>query len=80
MNEKIIEIIKKNCALDDEITIESELKLLSLDSLTFVTILVEIEELYNIEFDIEKLDIKSWKSVNDLIKEVEKMCNEKIQN
>ena len=80
MNEKIIEIIKKNCALDDEITIDSELKLLSLDSLTFVTILVEIEELYNIEFDIEKLDIKSWKSVNDLIKEVEKMCNEKIQN
>ena len=46
----------------------------------YVTILVEIEELYNIEFDIEKLDIKSWKSVNDLIKEVEKMCNEKIQN
>lgn len=78
MNENIIEIIKKNCALDDEITIDSELKLLSLDSLTFVTILVEIEELYNIEFDIEKLDIKSWKSVNDLIKEVEKMCNEKI--
>lgn len=80
MNEKIIEIIKKNCALDDEITIDSELKLLSLDSLTFVTILVEIEELYNIEFDIEKLDIKSWNTVIDLIKEVEKMCNEKIQN
>ena len=78
MNEKIIEIIKKNCALDDEITLDSELKLLSLDSLTFVTILVEIEELYNIEFDIEKLDIKSWNTVIDLIKEVEKMCNEKV--
>ena len=78
MNEKIIEIIKRNCALDDEITIESELKLLSLDSLTFVTILVEIEELYNIEFDIEKLNIKSWDTVIDLIKEVEKMRNEKI--
>ena len=78
MNEKIIEIIKKNCALDDEITIDSELKLLSLDSLTFVTILLEIEELYNIEFDIEKLNIKSWDTVIDLIKEVEKMRNEKI--
>lgn len=77
MNE-ILEIIKKNCAIDEEVTVESKLNLLSLDSLTFVTILVEIEELYNIEFDIEKLDIKSWNTVVDLIKEVEKMCNEKI--
>ena len=78
MNEKIIEIIMKNCAIDEEITTFSNINLLSLDSLTFVTILVEIEELYSIEFDIEKLDIKNWNTVNDLIKEVEKMCNEKI--
>lgn len=77
MNE-ILEIIKKNCAIDEEITVDSKLNLLSLDSLTFVTILVEIEELCSIEFDIEKLDIKSWDTVNDLIDEVEKMCNEKI--
>lgn len=78
MNEKIIEIIKKNCALDDEITLDSEFKYLSLDSLTFVLILVEIEVLCNVEFDIENLDIKSWRTVNDLIKEVERMSNEKI--
>lgn len=78
MSEKIIEIIRKNCALDEEITIDSNLKLLSLDSLTFVTILVDIESLYCIEFDIEKLDIRNWNTVNDLIKEVEKLCNEKI--
>lgn len=75
---EILEIIKKNCALDEEITIDSNLNLLSLDSLTFVMILVDIESLYCIEFDIEKLDIRNWNTVNDLIKEVEKTRNEKI--
>ena len=44
MKDRVIEIIKNACAIDEAVTLESELKLLSLDSLTFVGIVVQIEE------------------------------------
>ena len=49
MKEKIIEIIRNACAIDEEVAPDSELKLLSLDSLTFVNIVIEIEDMYGIE-------------------------------
>lgn len=36
MREEIIEIVRSYCALEEDIGPESELKLLSLDSLSFV--------------------------------------------
>ena len=70
MSDKIISIIKEFCALDEDITIDTHISDLSLDSLSFISIIVEIENLYNIEFDIETLDIKTWNTVGDIIEYV----------
>jgi acyl carrier protein len=70
MSDKIISIIKEFCALKEDITIDTQISDLSLDSLSFISIIVEIENLYNIEFDIETLDIKTWNTVGDIIEYV----------
>lgn len=77
MKEKIIEIIRNACAIDEEVAPDSELKLLSLDSLTFVNIVIEIEDMYEIEFEIDELGIFDWKTVGDIIDSVEEKLNEK---
>ena len=70
MSNKIISIIKEFCALGEEITIDTYISDLSLDSLSFISIIVEIEDTFNIEFDIETLDIKAWNTVGDIIEYV----------
>ena len=70
MQDKIIDIIKSECALDEEITIDTKISDLSLDSLSFISIIVEIEDTFNIEFDIDTLDIKTWNTVGDIIEYV----------
>ena len=70
MQDKIIDIIKSECALDEDITIDTKISDLSLDSLSFISIIVEIEDTFNIEFDIETLDIKTWSTVGDIIEYV----------
>lgn len=77
MKDKVIEIIKNACAIDEEVTIDSELKLLSLDSLTFVGIIVELEEEFCVEFDFDEIEIDDWKIVRDIINCLEKKTNEK---
>lgn len=39
-----------------------------IDSITFVQIIVDIEEQFNIEFDDEALLVSNYKTVDDLIK------------
>lgn len=70
MEDKIIDIIKSECALDEEITIDTKISDLSLDSLSFISIIVEIEDTFNIEFDIDTLDTKTWNTVGDIIEYV----------
>lgn len=77
MKEKIIEIIKKACALEEEITEESELKTLSLDSLSFVGAIVEMEDEFGISFDIDELDVFGFNTISDIIHSVEEKTNEK---
>ena len=57
MREKVCEFIKKHCALEEEVTEESKLRELSLDSLSFVQVVVDIEAEMGIEFEIEELNI-----------------------
>lgn len=75
MKEKIIEIITKNCALEERITGGSILKELSLDSLSFVEVLAEIEDAFGIEFELEELNMEEWEKVDDVIKAVEEKIN-----
>ena len=77
MKEKVIKILKNACALPEEISEESELKLLSLDSLSFVGAVVEIEETFGIEFDIDELDVFSWTTAGDVVRAVEEKIHAK---
>ena len=72
---EIIEIVKKYCALDEEVTLSSELKNLSLDSITFVEIIVDIEDLFGIEFDVDELSMANWQTVKDIVNSVEEKIN-----
>lgn len=77
MKDRVVEIIRNACAIDEEVTLDSELKLLSLDSLTFVSIVVELEEEFGIEFELDELGVFDWKTVEDIANSVEEKVNEK---
>lgn len=80
MKEKILTIIKEACALEENMDENTTLESLSLDSLSFVEALVEIEEEFHIEFDIDELGIFNWEKIEDIIKNVEEKIHEKKQN
>ena len=67
MKEIIINIIKDNLALKEEIKEDTNLSNLSLDSLSFITALVTIEEVFSISFTDEELNINNFKNVSDLV-------------
>ena len=77
MKEKIISIIQKGCAQEETVSPESELKALSLDSLSFVAVLVAIEEEFQIEFELDELDRNAWNTVADVIKAAEEKADDK---
>lgn len=77
MKEKIIEIIRNACALEENVTEETVLQDISLDSLSFVEAIVKIENEFNIEFDFQQVDLSNWNTVCDIIKIVRKLRNEK---
>ena len=77
MKNKVIELIKDNLALDEEVDIDTPLKSLSLDSLSFINLIVQIEENYDIDFSFDELDIKKWNNVNDFIQTIKEKLNEK---
>ena len=72
MKEIIINIIKDNLALKEEVKENTNLSNLSLDSLSFITTLVTIEEVFSITFNDEELNINNFKNVSDLINIVNK--------
>ena len=71
IGEKIIRIVRESCALEEAVTEDSRLGELSLDSLSFISALVQIEDETEIEFEIEELNIDGWETVGNLIKVVE---------
>lgn len=77
MKDRVVEIIRNACAIDEEVTLDSELKLLSLDSLTFVRVVVELEKEFGVEFELDELDVFDWKTVGDILNRVEEKVNEK---
>lgn len=76
MKDKVVEIIKNACSIDEEVTPDSELKLLSLDSLSFVEAIVEIENYFDIDCD-DGLLMNEYLTVNDLISYVGRKIDEK---
>ncbi|MCI8459580.1 MAG: acyl carrier protein [Clostridia bacterium] len=78
MKEKITAILQNACALPEEISQESELKTLSLDSLSFVGAIVELEREYDIEFEPDELAVSEWITAGDVIRAVEEKCKKKF--
>ena len=77
MKDKIIEIIRNACAIDEDVTEESELLMLSLDSLSFVGVIMEIEETFSIEFELEELNFLDFKIVSYVIRFTEEKLKAK---
>ena len=72
MKTKIIERLRQVCALEEErVTLKTKLEDLSLDSLSFIELLVLLEEDFRIEFAEEELNIRAWKCVGDIVNAVE---------
>lgn len=67
--EELKNIIKEKTNTKLEITLESELKNLGLDSLDLVEVILESEEKLNISFDNEEL--LNFKTVGDVVKSAE---------
>ena len=67
-NKKIIEIIAQIAGMNTEdIELDDELKILGINSLETVELLLEIEETFEITFDISDLDIDELGSVESII-------------
>lgn len=76
MKETIIEIIGNACALEEkDIILQTKLKDISIDSLSFIEALVNIEQTFGIEFDEEDLNIYDWDSIEDLFLVVNRKIN-----
>lgn len=76
VSEKIIELLKENCALDDEVTYNTRFAELSIDSLSFITAIVEIETHFGIDCD-DGLIMSEYETIEDFIKFVEEKLDEK---
>lgn len=78
MKEKIIEIIRNACALEENnIAVHTKLKDLSLDSLSFIEALVNIEQAFGIEFEVDQAEVSYWKTIGDIVVKAEELYREK---
>ena len=73
MKERIIELIRECCAItEDNITEETKIKEISLDSLSFVQLAINLGNEFNFEFDDEDLNIYKFEKVSDIIELINK--------
>ncbi|MDE7396076.1 MAG: hypothetical protein K2M95_08185 [Clostridiales bacterium] len=75
MKDKIIEIVRGACALPEQVEENTALKSLSLDSLSFVEMLVELENAFGIEFDIDAFDALYNGTAGDIVVAVKEKTN-----
>ena len=71
MKERIIQLLRDTCALPEEIGEDTLLQTLSLDSLSFIECLVNVENEFGIEFEPDDLMLANWETVGKFIKSAE---------
>lgn len=72
MRKIIFELIQESCAFREEkLTLRTPLRKISLDSLSFVALLVKLEETFGIAFEDEELNFYEWRTVGELVRAVE---------
>ena len=79
MKEKVRERIRGGCALPEiKLGEDTLLNEISLDSLSFIEVLVSLEEEFHIEFEDEELNFYHWIKIGDIVKAVENKIVTKI--
>lgn len=73
LQQKIFEIIKLNLQKEGFSNISTNTKLLDImvDSITFIQTIISLEETFNFEFDDEMLLIQSFQTIKSIIEYVE---------
>ncbi len=80
MKKTIVKIIKENLAFDEKVTTDTKLNKLSVDSLSFINVLVTIEKTFHITFTDEELNMNNFKIVNDLIELIKRKISKNEKN
>lgn len=83
IEEKIIQIVRENVAIDketnnQEISVNTSLNESFLSSIEFIKILIEIEIAFGFEFDDENLVQAKFPQIKDLIKYAKMRCEEMV--
>ena len=70
MIKRITELVQTACACTENIELETPIGEISLDSLSFIELIVSIEEEFEIQFEDEDLNIRDYATVGDLFDKV----------
>lgn len=76
---KVMEIVREQSEIDDEILMESKLIDFGINSLSFIKIVVALEKEFDFKFDIEDLNIERFEtifSISDYVEAKLKILNE----
>lgn len=72
IDKEIIKLIFEIGELSDNIGLDTAFDEIELDSIEFITIIVEVETNYEIEFDDENMLINNYRSIGDFVEYVKK--------
>lgn len=74
IHKQIANMLKKDFKIIEEIDYNEPLIVYGIDSLNYIKVLVEIEELFKIKFDDNILMYNGMTTLNNLSQEVFKLC------
>jgi len=64
----------KQCLVDTQMKLEQ----IALDSIAFIQVIIELEEIFNFEFEDEMLAYESYESVADIVNYIESRCEKGV--
>lgn len=74
---EIVKIMMKAGELPDNIGLDTTFKEIELDSINFITIIVEIEDYFEIEFDDENMILSKYQTIGEFVNYVENKITKK---
>lgn len=72
IDKEIVKLLFEIGELSDNINLNTTFDEIELDSIEFITIIVEVESNYEIEFDDENMLISNYQSIGDFVEYVKK--------
>lgn len=68
VDDEIIKIIRKHTQYQDKLNEDTLLSLLEMSSLSFIALIVDLEDFFNVEVGNEQLNISRYNTVGELLK------------